>query len=159
MQPFIGSVQFECSHATGHDPRRAAGDGCARLHKRPRRPRQRLRRSSAARARGGHSLPVVRQGGRAEVAAFLREHQPDWLFAVGLSQLIPQELRDIARIDAIGFHPTPLPEGRGRAPVAWTILLQRPAAASLFILTGEAMPATSSSRGRSKYAPTTTPPT
>ncbi len=72
------------------------------------------------------------------VTAFLREHQPDWLFVIGISQLVPASVRDIARVAAVGFHPTPLPEGRGRAPVAWTILLQRQAAANLFFLTDEA---------------------
>ena len=71
------------------------------------------------------------------VSAFLAEHRPDWLFVIGLSQLVPAELCDQARAGAIGFHPTPLPEGRGRAPVAWTVLLQRPAAVNLFFLTDE----------------------
>jgi len=57
---------------------------------------------------------------------------------VGISQLVPAELRAVARIGAVGFHPTLLPEGRGRAPVAWTILLNRPAAVNLFFLTDEA---------------------
>jgi methionyl-tRNA formyltransferase len=72
------------------------------------------------------------------VSEFLAQHRPDWLFVVGLSQLVPAEIRQFARMGAVGFHPTPLPEGRGRAPVAWTILLQKQAAASLFFLTDEA---------------------
>lgn len=73
-----------------------------------------------------------------QVRAFLEQHRPDWLLVIGLSQLVPAVVRDVARLGAVGFHPTPLPEGRGRAPVAWTILKQRPAAASLFFLTDEA---------------------
>jgi methionyl-tRNA formyltransferase len=57
---------------------------------------------------------------------------------VGISQLVPAAVRDLAKLGAVGFHPTLLPEGRGRAPVAWTILLQKPAAANLFFLTDEA---------------------
>lgn len=72
------------------------------------------------------------------VAEFLRQCRPDWLFVVGISQLVPAEVRQLARAGAVGFHPTPLPEGRGRAPVAWTILLQKKAAANLFFLTDEA---------------------
>jgi len=71
------------------------------------------------------------------VAGFLRPHAPDLLFAVGLSQLIPKWLLTLAPAGAVGFHPTPLPKGRGRAPVAWTILLDQPAAANLFFLTDE----------------------
>jgi methionyl-tRNA formyltransferase len=73
-----------------------------------------------------------------QVAGFLEKHRPDWLFVIGLSQLVPAELRGMAGQGAVGFHPTPLPEGRGRAPVAWTILKQRPAAVNLFFLTDEA---------------------
>jgi methionyl-tRNA formyltransferase len=72
------------------------------------------------------------------VAKFLDAHRPDLLFAIGLSQLIPASIRDRAAGGTVGFHPTPLPEGRGRAPVAWTILLDRPAAANLFFMTDEA---------------------
>lgn len=71
------------------------------------------------------------------VVEFLRDHPADWLFIVGLSQLLPASLRAMPRLGAVGFHPTLLPEGRGRAPVAWTILLDRPAAANLFYLTDE----------------------
>lgn len=73
-----------------------------------------------------------------DVAEFLGRIRPDWLFVVGLSQLLPALVRDLARVGAVGFHPTLLPQGRGRAPVAWTILLQKQAAANLFFLTDEA---------------------
>jgi methionyl-tRNA formyltransferase len=73
-----------------------------------------------------------------QVMGFLDGRKFDWLFVIGLSQLVPPAIRQMARAGAVGFHPTPLPEGRGRAPVAWTILLQRPAAANLFFLADEA---------------------
>lgn len=72
------------------------------------------------------------------VRAFLEAHPPDLLFVVGLSQLVPEEMFSLAPGGVIGFHPTPLPQGRGRAPVAWTILLEQPAAANLFFLTAGA---------------------
>ncbi len=71
------------------------------------------------------------------VEAFLRDHRPDQLWVIGLSQLMPQRLIEIAPRGGVGFHPTMLPEGRGRAPVAWTILLGARAAVSLFRLTDE----------------------
>ena len=43
-----------------------------------------------------------------------------------------------ARHGAVGFHPTLLPAGRGRAPVAWTILRGARAAVSLFHISDEA---------------------
>jgi len=72
-----------------------------------------------------------------EVAAFLEQHRPDMLWVIGLSQLVPRPLVELAPQGGVGFHPTPLPKGRGRAPVAWTILLDQPAAASLFYLADE----------------------
>ena len=75
--------------------------------------------------------------GEACVAEFLEAHRPDLLWVIGLSQSVPRRLLEIARAGGIGFHPTMLPEGRGRAPVAWTILRGARAAVSLFFLTYE----------------------
>ncbi len=73
-----------------------------------------------------------------DVYQFLKRHQPDLLFVIGLSQLVPAHLRHLARLGAVGFHPTMLPRMRGRAPVAWTILLAEQPAVSLFFLTDHA---------------------
>ena len=82
-----------------------------------------------------HSMVKVTEPG---VADFLQRHRPDLLWVIGISQLVPQALVDLARYGGVGFHPTMLPQGRGRAPVAWTILLDQLAAATLFFLTDEA---------------------
>lgn len=71
------------------------------------------------------------------VRRFLETHQPDLLWVIGLSQLVPDDVISIARVAGVGFHPTMLPRGRGRAPVAWTIILGERAAVSLFCLTDE----------------------
>jgi methionyl-tRNA formyltransferase len=71
------------------------------------------------------------------VARFLEDHRPDLLWVIGLSQLVPADLVGLAREGGVGFHPTMLPRGRGRAPVAWTIMLEERAAVSLFFLTDE----------------------
>ncbi len=75
--------------------------------------------------------------GEPAVERFLNAHTPDLLWVVGLSQLVSDRLVGIARHGGIGFHPTMLPHGRGRAPVAWTILRNERAAVSLFFLTDE----------------------
>lgn len=72
------------------------------------------------------------------VEEFLREHVPDMIWVIGLSQLVPEGLIKIAPHGGVGFHPTMLPEGRGRAPVAWTILKGARAAVNLFFLVDEA---------------------
>lgn len=81
-----------------------------------------------------HSFVKVAQPA---VEAFLKAHLADLLWVIGLSQLVPDRLVRTARVGGVGFHPTMLPEGRGRAPVAWTILLGARAAANLFFLTEE----------------------
>ena len=59
---------------------------------------------------------------------------PDLIWCIGLSQLVPEQLIHVARHGGVGFHPTMLPKGRGRAPVAWTILRGERAAVNLFYL-------------------------
>lgn len=46
----------------------------------------------------------------------------DFIFVVGLSQLVSDKIILSAKQASIGFHPTKLPKGRGRAPIAWLIL-------------------------------------
>jgi methionyl-tRNA formyltransferase len=62
----------------------------------------------------------------------VRKWAPDVFFIVGLSQLVKEELLSIPRLGCVGFHPTRLPEGRGRAPVSWMTLEGRPGAATFF---------------------------
>ena len=75
--------------------------------------------------------------GESAVASFIESKSPDMLWVIGLSQLVPDRLIRLANHGGVGFHPTMLPEGRGRAPVAWTILLNARAAATLFYLCDE----------------------
>lgn len=69
-----------------------------------------------------------------EIEVDLLSFAPDIVFAVGLSQLVPENMLKIAKVANIGFHPTALPKGRGRAPLAWIILERVPAAATFFEL-------------------------
>jgi methionyl-tRNA formyltransferase len=73
-----------------------------------------------------------------EIVDQVRQWRPDVLFVVGLSQLIGDEIMSIPRMGSIGFHPTRLPEGRGRAPVAWLTFDEAPGAATFFVLEKEA---------------------
>ena len=69
-----------------------------------------------------------------EIIRQVREWNPDLLFVVGLSQLVHDELLSIPQLGCIGFHPTFLPAGRGRAPLAWLTLDNGPGAASFFLI-------------------------
>lgn len=48
---------------------------------------------------------------------------PNFIFVIGLSQIIPQEILDMSSDYSIGFHPTSLPKHRGRAAIPWQIIL------------------------------------
>ena len=62
----------------------------------------------------------------------------DVLFVVGLSQLVSEKIINTAKAGAIGFHPTQLPKGRGRAPIAWLVDEVTNGAATFFVLEEEA---------------------
>lgn len=70
--------------------------------------------------------------------ALLRKWAPDVIFVVGLSQLVKREVLALPRLGCVGYHPTRLPEGRGRAPVAWMTLEGRSGASTFFIMNEEA---------------------
>ena len=58
----------------------------------------------------------------------------DFLLVVGISQLVSTAIIDAPKIAAIGFHPTKLPKGRGRAPLAWLVHEAKDGAATFFML-------------------------
>jgi len=60
--------------------------------------------------------------------------KPDLIFAVGFSQLLSSDWLKMPTLGCIGFHPTCLPRGRGRAPMAWMILEENCGAATFFLL-------------------------
>jgi methionyl-tRNA formyltransferase len=72
-----------------------------------------------------------------EVTDVLRSWSPDVLFVVGLSQLVQRPGLELPRLGCVGFHPTWLPRGRGRAPLAWLTLEGVSGAASFFVLNEE----------------------
>ena len=67
-----------------------------------------------------------------ELIQWFKEMDLDVIFAVGFSQLLKEEWFKIAKKGCIGFHPTRLPNGRGRAPIAWMILKKESGAATFF---------------------------
>ena len=69
-----------------------------------------------------------------EIVQQVRDWQPDLMFVVGLSQLVRDAMMSIPRLGSVGFHPTFLPAGRGRAPLAWLTLDNAPGAATFFLI-------------------------
>ncbi len=60
--------------------------------------------------------------------------EADYLFTLGWSQIFSKNFINSFKKQVIGSHPTKLPEGRGRAPVPWTILLNKKSSAVSFFL-------------------------
>ncbi len=67
-----------------------------------------------------------------ETRAILQRWQPDVLFVVGLSQIVGPDVLALPKRGCVGFHPTHLPAGRGRAPLAWLTLDRTSGAATFF---------------------------
>lgn len=72
-----------------------------------------------------HSIPYrkFKAINNVEHIAVIREINPDYIFIIGLSQLVGKEIIKEASKGVVGFHPTPLPKFRGRAAMVWQILL------------------------------------
>jgi methionyl-tRNA formyltransferase len=84
-----------------------------------------------------HGFPLVRTAdvNAPELVDRIEALAPKLLYVLGWSQLIKPRLLGIPAHGAAGTHPTRLPEGRGRAPIPWTILKDlRETACTLFLL-------------------------
>jgi len=54
---------------------------------------------------------------------YIQSVRPDIIFCFGWSQLISKQILDIPKHGVIGFHPTLLPQNRGRHPLIWALAL------------------------------------
>lgn len=82
-----------------------------------------------------HNVPVIATANANSEAVIeqVRALQPDFIFVIGWSRLVGEALRSCATKGVLGYHPAPLPKGRGRSALAWTILLgMEETAGSLF---------------------------
>lgn len=59
----------------------------------------------------------------AENLGLIQSIEPDYIFVIGLSQLISKDIIDSAKVGVVGFHPAALPKMRGRAANVWQVLL------------------------------------
>lgn len=57
-----------------------------------------------------------------EILSWTQACRPDVGMVVGVSQLVGETLLAVPELGFIGMHPTMLPEGRGRAPIPWTLI-------------------------------------
>ena len=72
-----------------------------------------------------HSIPYMqfKNINEPENIQLIKEIEPDYIFVIGLSQLVGEDIINTAKKGIIGFHPTPLPKFRGRAAMVWQVLL------------------------------------
>ena len=68
------------------------------------------------------------------IVSYIRQKEPDLLFVIGLSQIVKKELLNIPTYGCIGYHPTLLPQGRGRGAIAWIVLGEASPAATFFYM-------------------------
>jgi len=68
---------------------------------------------------------------------WIKNLSPDVIFCFGWSSLIKKEILNIAPIGVIGYHPTKLPQNRGRHPLIWALALGLKESASTFFFIDE----------------------
>ena len=71
------------------------------------------------------------------LAPWLRVLQADFIFCFGWSQLLDVEVLSASKHGVIGYHPAPLPKGRGRHPIIWSLVLGLEETASTFFFIDE----------------------
>lgn len=71
-----------------------------------------------------HNVPLLKINhiNDPEVLDALAEHNIDWLFIIGWSQIASKDVIEAPNRGAVGAHPTLLPLGRGRAAIPWAII-------------------------------------
>ena len=68
---------------------------------------------------------------------WIRLRQPHIIFCFGWSKLLKGSLLTIAPLGVIGFHPSALPENRGRHPLIWALVLGLTKTATTFFFMDE----------------------
>jgi methionyl-tRNA formyltransferase len=77
----------------------------------------------------------TRDGRLSSLADRISAGGPDYLLVIGWSYLVGKDILSIPSSGCIGMHPTPLPLGRGQAPIPWAIIKGlRHTALSVFFL-------------------------
>lgn len=87
-----------------------------------------------------HGIPwrKFRKIGDPEHTEAIAALKPDYIFVVGLSQIVGAPILKAAKKGVVGLHPAPLPKYRGRAAMVWQMLLDvRESAITLFLIDEE----------------------
>lgn len=69
---------------------------------------------------------------------WIKAKKPDYIFCIGWPYLLPPKILNLSKYFSVGFHPTDIPNNRGRHPLIWSIILNlKKIYPSFFILTKE----------------------
>jgi len=88
-----------------------------------------------------HGLPFLStsDGRLASLTGRIRDASPTFILVIGWSRLVADEVLAIPAGGCVGMHPTRLPDGRGQAPIPWTIIKgYRQTALTVFLLESDA---------------------
>ena len=80
---------------------------------------------------------IIKDINSIESIRWIRSVQPDIIFCFGWSSLIKKELLDLAPMGVVGYHPSKLPQNRGRHPLIWALVLGLKQSASTFFFMEE----------------------
>jgi len=86
-----------------------------------------------------HGVPVLEADddpGDATLADWLEDSGAEVVFCCGWSRLLGAQSLFACRHGVIGYHPSPLPRGRGRHPIIWALVLGLESTASTFFAMG-----------------------
>ncbi|GAA5132099.1 formyltransferase family protein [Thalassotalea piscium] len=83
------------------------------------------------------NIPTMDVNDHSDTLNFCRQLAPDVIFCFGWSQLLSKEILTLPPKGVVGFHPTNLPENRGRHPIVWTLALGLTSTASTFFMMDE----------------------
>jgi len=67
-----------------------------------------------------------------ENAMWIKDLQPDIIFCLGFPQILKENILTAAPMGVVGYHPTKLPQNRGRHPIVWALALGLRKTASTF---------------------------
>jgi methionyl-tRNA formyltransferase len=86
-----------------------------------------------------HNIPYnyVTNINSPESIEWMSAQQPDVIFCFGWSNLIKTQVLEISRLGVIGYHPSLLPDNRGRHPLIWAKVLGLPKTGSTFFFMDE----------------------
>ena len=73
----------------------------------------------------------------ADLFSWISKLKPDVIYCFGWSHLLPVEIFKIPPLGSIGYHPTKLPQYRGRHPIIWSLALGLTQTASTFFVIDE----------------------